>query len=391
MKAMFVVPWPSRSGGGVFDAVRNLAIQLNRNQNVDMEILSLEDEFFSRDASLWNPLKPKVLPVTWPKKLGYAPIMLTEMLSAKPDVIHCHGLWLYQSLACLRWHERERKPYLISPHGMLDPGDLIKSVWKKRLVQILYQGSHLNRTACVHALCESEATAIRNYGVKSKICIVPNGVDLPTQLALETTPPSRLESGQKVLLYLGRITPKKGLSTLLDAWAMLKKQGRPEARDWRLDIAGWEQYGHEAELKAKAKALDVKDTVRFLGPRHGMEKEATYRSADAYILPSLSEGLPLVVLEAWSYSLPVVMTPQCNLPEGFKSEAAICAEPSTSSLCEGLNQLISMSDSERSRMGALGRKLVEERFTWESVAKKMHSVYKWAIGGGDTPECVMND
>ena len=391
MKAMFVVPWPSRSGGGVFDAVRNLAIQLNRNQHVDMEILSLEDEFFSRDAPLWNPLLPKVLPVSGPKKFGYAPNMLTEMLDAKPDVLHCHGLWLYQSLACLRWHDRGRKPYLISPHGMLDPGDLIKSVWKKRLVRFLYQGQHLNHAACIHALCEAEAAAIRQYGVKSKICIVPNGVDLPAPSLNDSIAPARLEEANKVLLYLGRITPKKGLSTLIDAWAMLKKQGSPEARNWRLDIAGWEQYGHEAELKAKAKALDVEASVHFLGPRHGKEKEATYRSASAYILPSLSEGLPLVVLEAWSYSLPVVMTPQCNLPEGFKAGAAIRAEPSASSLYEGLNQLMSMSSSDRVRMGTQGRKLVEERFTWESVAKKMHSVYRWAMGGGAAPECVMND
>jgi poly(glycerol-phosphate) alpha-glucosyltransferase len=96
----------------------------------------------------------------------------------------------------------------------------------------------------------------------------------------------------------------------------------------------------------------------------------------------------MAVLEAWSYGLPVLMTPHCNLPEGFRREAAISAEPTVESLTRGLQQLMEMSDAVCRRMGTNGRALVEEQFTWPQVASKMLEVYEWVLGGGAPPACV---
>ena len=116
-----------------------------------------------------------------------------------------------------------------------------------------------------------------------------------------------------------------------------------------------------------------------------MEKQELLRSADAFILPSLSEGLPMSVLEAWSYRLPVVMTPECNLSEGFATNAAIRIETAVESIAEGLETLFSMSESDLHAMGAKGRALVEERFTWQTIAAQMREVYDWMLGGGTPP------
>jgi poly(glycerol-phosphate) alpha-glucosyltransferase len=96
----------------------------------------------------------------------------------------------------------------------------------------------------------------------------------------------------------------------------------------------------------------------------------------------------MAVLEAWSYGLPVLMTPQCNLPAGFERRAAISAEPEVESLISGLRQLLGMSDVERHLMGAQGRALVEERFAWPHVAAQIAAVYRWILGGGPSPDCV---
>ena len=129
-------------------------------------------------------------------------------------------------------------------------------------------------------------------------------------------------------------------------------------------------------------ALDAVDVV-FYGPAFGVEKEALFRSADAFVLPSFSEGLPMSVLEAWSYGLPVVMTPECNLPEGFAKQAALeirsgegSFQGSDFSFQQGLRTLIEMTEAQRWEMGMRGRKLVEDRFTWPKVAEQMKEVYE---------------
>jgi glycosyltransferase involved in cell wall biosynthesis len=140
--------------------------------------------------------------------------------------------------------------------------------------------------------------------------------------------------------------------------------------------------------KLKTLSPDAEDAdVLFYGAAFGEEKEALLRSADAFVLPSFSEGLPMSVLEAWAYGLPVVMTPECNLPEGFASRAAVeirsgagSFQTSDFSFQQGLRTLLEMSDHERAVMGMRGRRLVEEKFTWQKVAAQMLGLYEDVLG-----------
>jgi poly(glycerol-phosphate) alpha-glucosyltransferase len=123
--------------------------------------------------------------------------------------------------------------------------------------------------------------------------------------------------------------------------------------------------------------------VVFWGPAFGEEKEVLLRSGAAFVLPSFSEGLPMSVLEAWAYGLSVVMTPECNLPEGFASGSALEIRNSEmgNAKWEGLRVLLGMSDSDRIEMGRRGRRLVEEKFTWPKVAAQMKQLYEEILGG----------
>jgi poly(glycerol-phosphate) alpha-glucosyltransferase len=101
-------------------------------------------------------------------------------------------------------------------------------------------------------------------------------------------------------------------------------------------------------------------------------------------------GASFVGLEAWSYALPVLMTPACNVPEGFAAGAALEIGTEPGSIAEGIRALIALPETERRAMGACGRRLVEERFTWPRVAAAMAEVYRWVAGGGPRPACVFN-
>jgi glycosyltransferase involved in cell wall biosynthesis len=127
----------------------------------------------------------------------------------------------------------------------------------------------------------------------------------------------------------------------------------------------------------------------FLGPRFGVEKNECYRCCDAFILPSLSEGLPMTVLEAWAHAKPVLMTPECNLPEGFQANAALRIGTASKEIAAGLKQLVDMSDHDRIEMGDRGRALVTAKFSWPRIGEQMRAVYEWVLGGGSPPGSVI--
>ncbi len=379
----------SNRAGGLYDATRHLAGSLN-NSPLEIQVFGQIDPDTVRDRAGWGQLPVQTFALRGPGFFGYTPALTPALAAANLDLLHVHGLWMYPSVASHRWRQRQQKPTIITPHGMLDPWAVRNARWKKRLAGWLYENAHLRGAACLHALCASEAEAIRAYGLRNPICIIPNGIDPLADLPANPPPwAASLPTDAKVLFYLGRLHPKKGLSHLLRAWAAVRSESGQAV--WHLVIAGWDQGGHEAKLKAQAQQLGISTRVHFVGPQFGVAKHAGYRHADACILPSLSEGLPMTVLEAWSHGLPVLMTPQCNLPEGFQTQAALRIDPEPERIAQGLTALFAMPDHERTAMGEHGRALVAQRFTWSHIAQQMLSVYRWVLGQGDKPDYVYLD
>jgi glycosyltransferase involved in cell wall biosynthesis len=382
----------SRAGGGVAEAARALAHHLSIQADLDMQIVGLRDAWTEADAALWNPLAVRVCDVVGPPAFGYAPGLRRSVKQARADILHCHGLWMYPSVVSHR-NSGDGARAIISPHGMLDGWALENSRWKKRLARLLFENSHLRGAACIHALSARELIAVREFGLRNPVCVIPNGIDLRADQADDSTRAGNVlgvAPAQQVLLHLGRIHPKKGLTNLLEAWAFAKKNRLAGAADWTLAIAGWEAAGsgYQQELHLRARALGVVDSVVFPGPLFGSDKRNALGRAAAFILASVSEGMPMTVLEAWSHRLPVMMTPQCNIPEGFQAGAALRVEPTIASLTDGLARMFVMSPSDRQTMGSAGRRLVEQQFTWDRAAAQLNAVYRWLLGGGGRPACV---
>jgi len=397
MKTVCIMDSVSRANGGIFEAERRLQQTLFSPVGIDIEVVGLQDSHTDSDRGAWSPLLPVALPVKGPQAFGFAPGFTDALTKADADLGYLVGLWKFPSVSALRWSNRYGKPLMVAPHGMLDPWALRNSGVKKKIAGWLFQDDQLRRAACLRALCPAEAASIRGYGLKNPICVIPNGIDPPELVGDHALRHALFPPDRKVLLYLGRLHPKKGLPHLLTAWSRARSLGK----DWILAIAGWDQGGHEAELKQQATDLGIdwadntcrdpeRPSVHFLGPRFGGDKDACYHSCDAFILPSFSEGLPMVVLEAWAYAKPVLMTAECNLPEGFAAHAALRMEPTVESLAEGLRQLFAMSREDLRTMGREGRTLVENRFAWRKLAVQMASVYEWMLGGGPKPDCVEN-
>ena len=393
LKVGQIVSSMSRQAGGVFWVIKSLSKVLRDSGNFIIFTFGGKDNFSEEDLYGFEWGNVKLFLIIGPKSFGYQFGLLRALMNSTLNLIHIHGLWMYPSFVTQFWSQGH-KPYVVSPHGMLDSWAVSNSLWKKRIACFLYEDKNLKRASCIHALCYSEYQAIRRFGLTNPVAVIPNGIELPDARNSKSLPPvwsSKLPKGAKVLLFLGRIHPKKGLINLVHAWRDIKNHELNAVKNWQLVIGGWDQDGHESEVRNLALELNLNESIHFVGPIFGADKIATLLHADAFVLPSFSEGLPMAILEAWAFYLPVVMTPQCNLPEGFVANAAIKIESDIASISIGILQLMNLSDIDRKEMGLCGRRLVENQFTWDFVGGEMERVYGWLLGHNKKPDCVLMD
>ena len=372
----------SQLGGGLFDAERRLQQSVMRLENeLEVDVLGMWDVRSEEDRDQWNPVSTAtVRTARFPPGLGYSSGFEQHLSQQNPELVYCIGLWKYFSKSCLNWYKKTGRPYMIAPHGMLDPWAMRNHKMRKKLLMLLYQRSHLSNAACIRALNTAELKAIRGLGFKNPVCVIPNGVDLPE------IPDDKQPTGDRpTILFLGRLHPKKGVEVLLDSWQQFVAHS---GRDYMLKIVGWGDSSYVEKLKQLIKTENLGTSVEMTGPLFGKEKHDAFLQASAFILPSFSEGMPMTVLEAWSYEIPVIMTPQCNIPEGTQNSASISCQPEVTSVLEAMEQFGNMNAGDLQTMGRNGRRLVEREFTWEVVGSKMASVYYWLTGKSDRPDWI---
>jgi glycosyltransferase involved in cell wall biosynthesis len=392
MRIGLLTSWVSRRGGGISEAVRRQAMSLQAASDLQVKVFGLAEESPRSTRTEWGSVAVKALPTRGPRAWGYAPGLSATLAGADLDLLHVHGLWMYPSVASLSWARETSRPYIVAPHGMLDPWAVRHSGWKKRAALLAYEARHLRGAACLHALCEAEAAAIRALGLRNAICVIPNGVDRPEPSQAGTPDwQGRLPEKAKILLYLGRLHPKKGLTELLHGWHGFDGRADLGRGDWHLAIAGWNQSNHEQELRQLAETLSIAGSTHFLGPQFGADKNALFRAASAFVLPSFSEGLPMVVLEAWSYGLPVLMTRHCNLPEGYRFGGALEIDADRKAIGRGLERIARMTDEERRAAGRAARRLCNERFSQQRTSDMTKAVYEWVLRLGPRPDFIVVD
>lgn len=389
MKIALLTPSLSRTAGGIFEIERRLAQTLGQLPDTTVDVYGAEDEHTKADLPLWRPLMPKSYPFIGPQNFRYSRSLRRAFLKCDADVAQLPALWMYTSVVLLAWARKYRRCYMVTINGMLERWALNNARVKKQIAAALFERRCLRGAACLQVNSEAELESVRRFGLRNPVCIIPNGVDIDQDpVSGEPMWKGGLSAGQKVLLYLGRLHPKKNLPELLRAWGRIAD--RPSVEPWQLVIAGWDQGGHLKSLRQLCRELAL-SRVLFIGPQFGDERVRTMQAADAFVLPSRSEGLPMSVLEAWAAAKPVVITRECNLPEGFTCAAAIETGLEAGSLAENLKKLTAMTDEERQRFGFNGRELVKERFSWPTVGRELRRVFEWVVSGGPAPKSVRTE
>lgn len=389
MKIAFVTHRLSHSGGGVSAVVESLSAELGR-RITDIRVLGLADHLWSSEKANWTGANVEAFSIVGPNALGWSPQLHYSLSIDAPDLLHSHGIWMATSAQVASWGRKWRRPYIVSPHGMLEPQALAISPWKKRAARCMFENSHLSGAVCIHALNAAERDHIRAFGLRKPIAVLPNGVALPSRLSVSGQPPwgQQFPRGARILLFLGRLHPKKNIASLIKSLGELKQS--KQLGDWRLAVAGWGPAGYLEEIKNLTVDLNLRNEIAFLGPLFGKDKDAALEQAAGFVLPSLSEGLPMAILEAWAYGLPVVMTSACNLPQGFETGAALEIQTGSNCMAGALAEFFALPNSELKKMGEAGRVLVEQHYSWEAVADSFVQLYNWILGGGDRPNFIID-
>lgn len=285
------------------------------------------------------------------------------------DLVHIHGLWMPVLHKVVKECKRYGVKYVVSPRGMLDPWALSVKKWKKKVALWLYQRRDLQSAAAFHATAEAESRNIRAQGFAQPIIVAPNAVDLP-----EIMPERRVSKEIMTAIFLSRLHPGKGLLTLVEAWAKIKPKG------WKMKVVGPDSYGHKKDVIACLQAKGILNEWEFVDALDDVKKWEAYRSSDLLVHPSVSENFGITIVEGLAAELPVICTkgtPWAGLVErkcGWWIDIGV--EP----LANALKEAMLLSPDERQSMGKRGRKLVEEKYTWEAVVKAMVKGYENLVG-----------
>jgi glycosyltransferase involved in cell wall biosynthesis len=372
----------SSEAGGLFESVRFPA-NLMHQRGHSVSVYGVIDPGLTEGRSAWKVSQIHAFPTLGPKRFAYAPALTGELRKHPYDALHLHGLWNHSSVAALNWNRKNKGALVISPHGMLDPWALRNSRIKKQVAKWAFEEANLRSAAIMRALCWAEADAIEALNLGVPIAVIPNGILLPPDDFVPSQPAS---TARKNLLFLGRIHPKKGIAELIDAWAISVAKSPTIRDDWNLQIAGWDDGDHLQHLARRAQEKGLTN-VEFTGPMFGSAKQDAYANCSAFILPSFSEGMPMTVLEAWSHRKPVLMTHECNIPEGFIAGGAYRIENDPEALAAALVYHLDQS-SALAETGERGRKLVEERFTWDRIVDQHIGLFAWLAGRGPRPHHI---
>lgn len=389
MRILHVVPTylPAWKHGGPIFAVHGLAkAQVRRGDEVSVYTTDVHgDERLEVEPGVAHDLDGVAVhyfPVRAPRRLYRSPDLVSALARrvAGFDRVHLHSVFLLPTAAGARAAERAGIPYLVAPRGML-VRDLFarRGRWRKELWVRLVERRTLARAAGIHATSELEATEARGMGLPlPRIFVVPNGVEEvrwggdPERLAPAVR---RTLEGGPFLLFLGRLSWKKGLDRLLAAFA--------RTRGARLALAGNDEEGIAPGLESRARALGCADRLVLTGAVDGEEKGALLTSALALVLPSYSENFGNVVLESWSAGRPVIVTPEVGLAATVAETGGGWVAPGEPEpLAAALQEAIDDVEGREER-GRNGRRAAATRFGWDAVAAEMDRVYgEIGQGGG---------
>ena len=314
-------------------------------------------------------------------KLGYSNFLNFNLENSNAEIFHGHGLWQMPVYQMAKIAQNKNIPYIITPRGMLEPWSLTQGRFKKQLGLKLFQYSDLEKASCIHATSSMEVGNIRALGLKTPIAMIPNGVkieDFPEKIPTK-------ENYPKKILFLSRIHPKKGIENLIESWNLIDNKIRG---NWKIEIIGNGNEKYIRTLTEKINSYGLSKQIIMMKPVFGETKIQLFREATLFVLPSYSENFGIVIAEALACYTPVITTKGTPWGDLNDYNCGWWIDIGVDPLKEALEDALCRTDEDINLMGVNGRKLIIEKYSMNSIAKKMFMLYEWLLKKKDKPTFV---
>lgn len=390
MKLLVIVPALGNVYGGPSKSVVELAQALGRHATIDLVTTNANgSDILDIPLNTW--LSKANYRIKYFSYWGWGDYKLSWSLArwlfehiTDYDLVNTNAIFSLTNFPAYWACKQQQIPYIIIPRGMLEPWALSYKALKKRIYYTLLEKPALQNARAIQMLASSEAEQIKALKLKTPITIAPNGIH---RQDFEKLPNPEFfyqkfsETRNKTLiLFLGRIDPKKGLDLLATAFGKIHTQF-PQTH---LIVAGPDNIGFLPTAKDYFASTGCLNAVTFTGILTGSLKYAALAAANIYVAPSYSEGFSMSVLEGMASSLPCVITTGCNFPEAGKADAAYVVDIDADAIANALNHCL-QSPQQAKEMGNRARKLIFEQYTWDSIAKKLIQVYTTIIQNQPIP------
>jgi glycosyltransferase involved in cell wall biosynthesis len=289
------------------------------------------------------------------------------------EVVHIHSLYRFHTLAAGALCRRHGLPYVLRPHGTLDPYHRAVRHRGKAVYDAVWERRNLRRAAAVHCTSRFEQRMVEQAEPRARTVVVPNGVDLA---GLERGGDGFLArhpelAGRTLVTFLGRLTAKKGADLLLEAFALVAATV-PGAH---LVIAGPDEDGTRVALQHRIRALRLNSRVSLLGMLTGDLKIGLLRQTAAFVLPSVDENFGVAVVEAMAAGAPVVVTAGVGIAPEIQGASAGLVVPRTSDAVAAAVTGLLDDRGMAARVAGNGRELARTRFSWPRVAAQLEELY----------------
>ncbi len=289
------------------------------------------------------------------------------------DVLHLHSLYLFHDWVGGDLARKHGVPYIVRPHGLLDPYIWRRSRLRKKVMEIAFQDRVLRNAAALHYTSDVERDISAPHAGPAPARVVPLGVKLDE---VETLPSPehfyRLfpeTAGKRIVLFLSRLHEKKGLDLLVPAFA----EARKTVPDLHLVLAGPDD-GVAGRTVTLARQLGVEQNVTFTGMLVGQDKLSAFAAASMFALPSYSENFGIAVVEAMAARLPSIVSDQVNIYREISGRGAIVVPCEIPAVTRAIVDLA--SDPARAKaIGEQARATAKALYDWKNVAASLETMY----------------
>jgi len=291
------------------------------------------------------------------------------------DLVHIHALFSYPATVAASWARKYGLPYIVRPLGTLNRwGVENRRPWLKQLSLRMVERRILAGAAAVHFTSAQEELEARVQGAITRPVIIPNAIELSD---FREAGPGWLRAaypqldGRRIVLFLSRLDPKKGLDLLLSAFHEVRRQ-HPEAA---LVVAGDGDRDFVSSLHRQAQQLGLGRDIVWAGFLEGKQKVTAMREADVFVLSSYSENFGVAVVEAMACGLPVIVSDQVGIHHEISASGAGLVVPCEKDRLANAILHVLGDDGLRSRLAQNGIAL-SQTYSVEAVMDQLIRLYR---------------